>query len=107
MESFHQSLRMPPRFGGHRERIVNKLQILQNKALLVMYFCTPRSSVIPLFKDSKILKLADFILLQNILFVHDNLRNKLPASLSEKFTFTNTGNSTRNVQKNQLNSFKT
>ena len=36
-----------------------------------------------------------------------NLRNKLPASLSDKFTFTNTGNSTRNVRNNQLNSLKT
>ena len=92
---------------GHHERIVNKLQILQNKALRVMYFCTPRSSANSLFKDSKILNLADFILLQNIWFVHDNLRNKLPASLSDKFTFTNTGNSTRNVRNNQLNSLKT
>ena len=41
----------------NKERIVNKLQILQNKALRVMYFCTPRSSANPLFKDSKILSL--------------------------------------------------
>ena len=104
---FSSILTYTSQIWGQHERIVNKLQILQNKALRVMYFCTPRSSANPLFKDSKILKLADFILLQNILFVHENLRNKLPASLSDKFTFTNTGNSTRNVRNNQLNSLKT
>ena len=104
---FSSILTYASQIWGQHERIVNKLQILQNKALRVMYFCAPRSSANPLFKDSKILKLADFILLQNILFVHDNLRNKLPASLSDKFTFTNTGNSTRNVRNNQLNSLKT
>ena len=104
---FSSILTYASQIWGQHERIVNELQILQNKALRVMYFCIPRYSANPLFNDSKILKLADFILLQNILFVHDNLRNKLPASLSDKFTFTNTGNSTRNVRNNQLNSLKT
>ena len=104
---FSSILTYTSQIWGQHERIVNKLQILQNKALRVMCFGNPRSSANLLFKDSKILKLADFILLQNILFVHDNLRNKLPASLADKFTFTNTGNSTRNVLNNQLNSLKT
>ena len=65
---------------------IRKLQTLQNKALRVLTFKPARTSAGPLFKDCKILKLADNIKLQNFLFAYDNLKNNLPSTLQNSFT---------------------
>ena len=49
--------------------VLLRLQILQNKAIRIMNFCPPRTSATPLFKICEILKLADYISLQEILCI--------------------------------------
>ncbi len=66
---------------GQSSGIVNKLQILQNKALRVINFKPYRSSSTILFKNNEILKIADTVSLQNFLFAHDSLCNNLPSPL--------------------------
>ena len=39
----------------------------------------------PLFKELKVLKIQDFVKLQNCLFVHDFLNNKLPVCFDNYF----------------------
>ena len=37
-----------------------------------MNFCPPRTSATPLFKICEILKLADYISLQDFMYIHEN-----------------------------------
>ena len=55
---------------GQQNAITKKLQILQNKALRIMYFQPPRTSATPLLKMSNILKINDYINLQNFLLTY-------------------------------------
>ena len=87
---------------GHHDRIVNKLEKLQNKAVRIINFKPKRFSVASLYKDNAILKLSDSIILQDAMFVHANLNNNIPTSLSDKFAFAKTGKNTRNDLLNQL-----
>ena len=73
-------------WGQSNNYTINKLQILQNKALRVINFKHAQSSVTPLYKECKILKLADNIKLQNFLFAYDNLKNNLPSSLKDSLS---------------------
>ena len=52
----------------------------------VINFKHAQSSVTPLYKECKILKLADNIKLQNFVFAYDNLKNNLPSSLKESLS---------------------
>ena len=92
---------------GQHNRIVTKLQILQNKALIIMNFCSRGTSATPLFKSDNILKLADNIGLQNLLFAHDSLNNNLPSSLIGRLSLVNTVNNTRNEMYHQLDRIRT
>ena len=57
----------------------------------------------PLFKNCKILKLADNINLQNFLFAHDSMKNNLPTSLSGQLSLVDTIQNTRSENYYQLN----
>ena len=57
---------------------IKRILILQNKALRIINFAPLRSQVNPLYKMNNILKIADIVQLQNLLFVHDYFHNKLP-----------------------------
>ena len=72
---------------GQQNAVTKKLQILQNKALRVMYFQPPRTSATPLFKSSSILKINDHINLQNFLLAYSSLKGLLPQSLQGKMSF--------------------
>ena len=88
---------------GQQNSIVKKLQVLQNKALRIIHFKPPRTSATPLFKTSKILKVADYVSLQNFLFAHDSLKGNLPFSLTGKLCLVDTIHNTRNETYFQLN----
>ena len=62
-----------------------------------MHFQPPRTSATPLFKNSKILKISDFINLQNFLLVHDSLRDVLPSSLGGRMKFLEHVHATRSL----------
>ena len=94
-------------WGQHR-RIVNRLQIIQNKAIRYMTFKPKRTAVSPLFKKAEILKLSDYIDLQNCLFAHDSINRNLPTPLLDnKFAFVQTTGNTRAERLNQLVNFRT
>ena len=63
---------------------------LQDKAIRIISFKPYRSTRNPLYKDSKILKLEDFIRLQNCLLIHDYLHNTLPECFQDYYFKQNT-----------------
>ena len=55
------------------------------KLMRIITFADFQASSDPIFKYLKILKLQDFITLQNCLFVHDSLNDNLPLSFDNYF----------------------
>ena len=93
---------------GQHNRIVNRLQIIQNKAIRYMTFKSRRTPAIPLFKESGILNLKDYITQQNCLFAHDSINRNLPTPLlDDRITFVHTSGNTRDERLNQLVNFRT
>ena len=82
---------------------LDKLSKLQDKAMRIINFLPPRSPVNKTYNDSKILKLKDFVLLQNVLFVKDGISHSLPNTFSRYFKKVNETHShfTRN-NRNEL-----
>ena len=65
---------------------LDKIISLQKRALRTLKFAEFNAHSDPLFKDLKVLKLLDNVKLQNVLFVHDYLNNKLPDCFDNYFT---------------------
>ena len=83
---------------GQQNAVTKKLQVLQNKALRIMYFQPPRTSATPLFKASSILlKINDHINLQNFLLAYSSLKGILPSSLQGNMNFLEHPHETRNM----------
>ena len=73
-----------------------------------MTFKPKRTHVTPLFKQSEILKLKDFIMQQNCLFAHDCINRNLPTPLlDDRIRFVQTAGNTRDERLNQLVNFRT
>ena len=64
---------------------VDKIYKLQNKALRIINFTDFHSNVNPLYFKDNIIKLRDFIKLQNCLFVHDYLNDSLPQCFKDYY----------------------
>ena len=93
---------------GQHNRIVNRLQLIQDRAIRYMNFKPKRTTALPLFKKSEILNLTDYIVLQNCLFAHDCINGKLPTPLlDDRITFVQTSGNTRAERLNQLVNFRT
>ena len=61
-----------------------------------------------LYFHSKILKLTDFITLQNCLFAYDSLNNNLPSPLlDDRIAFVHTDGNTQSERHNHLQNFRT
>ena len=65
-------------WGQGNESHIEKIFILQKRALRIINFNEFRAHTNPLYKDDKIVKLQDFIKLQNCLFIYDYLNASLP-----------------------------
>ena len=93
---------------GQHDRIVKGLQVIQNKAIRYMNFKTKRTTATPLFKKSGILKLTDYITVQNCLFAYESINKTLPTPLlDDNITLSTEGNNTRRDQRNQLEIMRT
>ena len=93
---------------GQHSRIVSRLQIIQNKAIRYMTFKPKRTTAKPLFKESGILTLSDYITHQNCMFAHDCINRKLPNPLlDDRIAFVQTSGNTRAERLNQLVNFRT
>ena len=73
-----------------------------------MTFKPKRTTVKPLFKESGILTLSDYITHQNCMFAHDCINRKLPNPLQDdRIAFVQTSGNTRAERLNQLVNFRT
>ena len=63
-----------------------QLQALEKAAIRIITFSDFRANTSPLFKELKILKLNDHIILENCLFVYDSLKKKIPRCFKNYFT---------------------
>ena len=73
-----------------------------------MTFKPKRTTATPLFKDAGILKLSEYIDLQNCLFAYDSINRNLPTPLLDgRITLVQTTGNTRDERLNQLVNFRT
>ena len=61
---------------------------IQNKAMRILSFADFYSNSNPLYKNMNIIKIKDFVSMQNCLFVHDFLNKKLPECFDNYFKTT-------------------
>ena len=90
---------------GQSDNVISKMEKLQNKALRVMNFESPRASANPLYNKCEILKFGDQIKLSNFLFAHDSLKRNLPSVLCDTVSLVNLerNQSCRNQFRHQVN----
>ena len=87
---FSSHLKYGSQVWGQTNNIhVQKITKLQKIALRIISFSEFRAHTSPLFKEYKILKFQDHIVLENCLLIHDFLNNKLPQSFNNYFKTTN------------------
>jgi hypothetical protein len=72
-------------WGNALQKYIRRLEILQKKAIRIIYKAKYRSHTDPLFKSSKILKLADLYEYQVCLFMYDYEHKNLPLSFMNIF----------------------
>ena len=72
-------------WGQSRSSHVENIFKLQNRALQIINFEDFHANPNPLYINNKILKLQDFIRLQNCLFIHDYLNNVLPSCFDDYY----------------------
>ena len=72
-------------WGQGIKTYTDKIQTIQNTALRIISFADFNAEINQLYNNHKILKIHDQITLQNCLFIHDYLNNKLPSSFNNTF----------------------
>ena len=72
-------------FGQINNKHFHRLEILQNKAIRLMKFANFRATANPIYKEIKILKITDYVKLQNFLLVLSDVKGQLPTALSNTF----------------------
>ena len=72
---------------GQNISTINRLYILQKKALRIINFKERNAHSSPLFHYSKIIKVADKVKIENCLFINKYTNNKLPSIFTNWFTF--------------------
>jgi hypothetical protein len=72
-------------WGQNINIFTEKVFKLQNRAMRILSFADFHANAEPLYKIHNVLKLNDLIALQNSLFVHDFLNNKLPICFNKYF----------------------
>ena len=81
---------------------MNNIEKIQNKALRIINFKGRWESSAPLNKESKIFKLKDIVLLNNLQFVYDQINKGLSKSFHAFFTL-KTEQHRHNTRGNSLN----
>jgi hypothetical protein len=92
-------------WGQTDSKYFRKIQTLQNNALRLITFADSfHDHVSHLYKELNLLKLRDFVTLQNLLLVHDYFNNNLPESFSGFFTLSREmhTHATRGAMRGQL-----
>ena len=90
-------------WGQFPNQNVHRLQNIQNKAIRIINFSKYNDPVDPIYHKLKVLKLSDQVKLENFLFVHNSLNNKVPKPLRKSFTFmTENSSYTRSSTQNKM-----
>ena len=66
-------------------QVMINIEKIQNKTLKIINFKGSWESSAPLYKESKIFKLKDIVLLNNLQFVYDQINKNLPKSFHTFF----------------------
>ena len=74
-------------WGQSNHIIINKIQCLQNRALKKISFWKGNTNT--LYKNLNMLKFIDITHLQNCIFMHSFVRDELPTSFKQHFTYIN------------------
>ena len=72
---------------GQNISTINRLYILQKKALRIINLKEHNGHSSPLFHYSRIIKVADKVKIENCLFINKYSNNKLPSIFTNWFTF--------------------
>ena len=93
--------------SGGIKKYIDKIQTIQNNAVRIISFAEFNAETDHLYNNHNILKIHDQITLQNCLFVHDYLNNRLPSSFNNTFCKTSQihSNETRNATAGSLHKF--
>ena len=67
-------------------QLLKTIGTLQDKAIRIINFLPNETPVQNIYKKDKILRIKDYIKLQNILFVRDCIENELPKACNQYFT---------------------
>ena len=89
-------------WGQSKTELFSKIQKLQDKALCIIKFLPNTAPVSEIYKTSKILKLLDYISLQNASLVKNYFEKQLPQPLLNFFKkiIEQNNHSTRSASKN-------
>ena len=87
---FESHIRYAYIIWGQSVCTINRIFILQKKALRSIHFKEHNAHTAPLFFKSKIVKLPDKIKIENCLFISNYVNNKLPAIFNSWFIFSST-----------------
>ena len=87
---------------GQNENAIEQTITLQKKAVRLISFEHFQASSDPLFKNLSMLKLVDIVKLNNVLFTHNTINSKSPATFNGYFNFKEIIHSHQTV--NSLNS---
>ena len=80
-------------WGQFQNQHVGRLQKIQNKAIRIINFSGYNDPVDPIYHKLKVLKLGDHVKLQNFLYVHNSLNNKVPMNYVHKMVGVSLGRS--------------
>ena len=72
-------------WGQFINQHISRLTKIQNKAIRIITFANFKEDTTPLYNKAKILKFSDHIKLENIIYVHNSLRDNLPVPLRGSF----------------------
>ena len=99
---FYSHLTYGCQLWGQNENAIEQTITLQKKAVRLISFEHFQASSDPLFKNLSMLKLVDIVKLNNVLFTHNTINSKSPATFNGYFNFKEIIHSHQTV--NSLNS---
>ena len=76
-------------WGQNVNSSTDKIARLQDRAMRIISFSDFNADPLPIYKSNNILRLKDFVSLQNCLFVHDFLNNNVPLCFKNYFRTVN------------------
>ena len=89
-------------WGQFLNQHILRLTKIQNKAIRIINFANYQEDPTPLYKKSKILKFSDHVKLDNIIYVHNSLRENLPIPLRDSFHLAPESTTTRGALMHKL-----